>query len=349
MKNQFYIFFFLGISFCGSAQIKDEQSFKVVLRVENLKSPAKLIMTVRELTQWIEYVAESQDGRFMVSGSVKQPSFAYLTMKYGNEFDKAPRLGNVAQLFVTNQVIKIETKDLLASAKFEGGIAQKELEELRSKLNEHSNNIQTKISIVKEFIVGHPNSFVSIYAIQNLLIEGSFSTNSEGLASLFDLLSSEIRQTASGKQLSQDILIAKNTMLNAQAPDFVQGDTLAKPFKLSSLRGKYVLIDFWASWCKPCRVENPELVKVFHEFRDKGFTIVGVSLDNNRGNWLKAIRKDGLGWQHVSDLKFWRNEVAQLYGVKNVPQNYLISPEGKIVARNIKVGMLSEELGKWMP
>ncbi len=349
MKNQFHIVFFLCISLCVNGQVKEKQTFKVVVSVENLKSPAMLIMTVRDLTQWVEYTTESIEGHFVLSGSVKQPSFAYLTMKYGNEFDKAPRLGNITQLFVTNQFIKIEAIDSLATAKIEGGIAQRELEELRSKLNEHSNNNQAKVSVVNEFVALHSNSFVSVQAIQNLLIEGNFSTSMEGLTSLFALLSSEMKSTSSGRQLSRDVLIAKNTMLNAQAPDFIQSDTLERPFRLSSLRGKYVLIDFWASWCKPCRMENPELVKAFHEFSDKGFTIIGVSLDNNRSSWLKAIRKDGLVWQHVSDLKFWRNEVAQLYGVKNVPQNYLISPKGKIIARNIKVGMLSDELRKWMP
>ncbi len=113
---------------------------------------------------------------------------------------------------------------------------------------------------------------------------------------------------------------------------------------LSSFRGKYVLIDFWASWCKPCRQENPKLVKTFQEYKDKNFTIVSVSLDNNKAAWLKAIRKDQLTWTHTSDLKFWKNEVALQYGVKTVPQNYLIDPTGKIIGKNIP----SAELGKWL-
>ncbi|MEM7551543.1 MAG: TlpA disulfide reductase family protein [Bacteroidota bacterium] len=114
--------------------------------------------------------------------------------------------------------------------------------------------------------------------------------------------------------------------------------------KLSSLRGKYVLIDFWAAWCKPCRVENPNVVRVYNEYKEDGFEILGVSLDRKRDDWLRAIEKDGLTWPHVSELKFWQSQVVKTYNVKGIPATYLIGPDGKIVAKNLRGPSLEAKL-----
>jgi len=143
--------------------------------------------------------------------------------------------------------------------------------------------------------------------------------------------------------------VLENSKIGAvgtKALEFTQKDTSGKDVSLSQFRGKYVLLDFWASWCRPCRMENPNVVAAFNEFKNKNFTVVSVSLDQDRGNWINAIKADHLTWTHVSDLQFWSNEVAKMYHVESIPQNYLIDPNGTIIAKNLRGDELREKLNE---
>jgi peroxiredoxin len=128
------------------------------------------------------------------------------------------------------------------------------------------------------------------------------------------------------------------------APDFNLPDPSGKSISLSSFRGKYVLIDFWASWCGPCRKENPNVVKAYNQFKSKNFTILGVSLDQKKDAWVKAIQDDGLAWSHVSDLKFWESAVVPLYGINAIPANILLDPQGKVIASDLRGEALEAKL-----
>ncbi len=138
----------------------------------------------------------------------------------------------------------------------------------------------------------------------------------------------------------------RSFMIGGVAPDFAQTAPEGATINLSDLRGKIVLVDFWASWCGPCRRENPNVVRLYEKYKDKGFEILGVSLDRNREKWLQAIEQDGLEWLHVSDLKGWQNEVAQQYNVSSIPQTLLLDAEGKIIGKNLRGQRLVNKLAE---
>ena len=138
---------------------------------------------------------------------------------------------------------------------------------------------------------------------------------------------------------------AKKTLaVGSEAPDIALPSPDGEVISLSSLRGKYVLIDFWAAWCRPCRAENPNVVRVYNDYAGENFEILGVSLDKTRDAWITAIAQDGLPWLHVSDLKFWRSEAAQTYQIRAIPATYLIDPDGKIIAKNLRGATLEAKL-----
>ncbi len=154
---------------------------------------------------------------------------------------------------------------------------------------------------------------------------------------------------ATAAVLQQQLAGMRSFIIGGEAPDFGQATPEGKLLKLSDLRGKVVLIDFWASWCGPCRRENPNVVKLYNTYKDKGFEILGVSLDRDKQRWLDAIAQDGLTWPHVSDLQQWSNAAAQLYGVNSIPHTVLVDKQGRIIARNLRGEALAQKLAELFP
>lgn len=197
---------------------------------------------------------------------------------------------------------------------------------------------------LKNFVKTHPKSAVSGFVIyrdmnnQNIPVENAIEAAS--------YLDKDFLKTKFGKLATERLDAIKGSMIGGIATDFTQNDVNDKPVKLSSLRGKYVLVDFWASWCGPCRMENPNVVAAYNKYKDKGFTVLGVSYDQDKARWLGAIEKDNLTWTHVSDLKGWGNETARLFNITGIPANLLLDKDGKIIAKNLRGIALEEKLAE---
>ncbi|MEO5997433.1 MAG: TlpA disulfide reductase family protein [Chitinophagaceae bacterium] len=196
-------------------------------------------------------------------------------------------------------------------------------------------------SAVDKFLLDRKGSYVTPFLV---MVTAQLSDNAQLLETRFNDLAENVKKGFYGKYVKEIVDNNKIGAVGSDAIEFTQNDPDGKPISLASFRGKYVLIDFWASWCGPCRQENPNVVNTYKKFKDRNFTVLGISLDKTRDPWLKAIKDDNLTWTHVSDLKFWNNEVAQKYKVQGIPKNYLIDPKGKIIARDLRGPLLAQRL-----
>ncbi len=195
---------------------------------------------------------------------------------------------------------------------------------------------QSKEIITSFKTLSKANSSSPVTTLMLLQFSNIFPEVKDNLVTIYEGLEGPAKKGPFAEFIDKTIASSAFGQIGSTLPDFTQNDPNGKPFTLSSLRGKYVLVDFWASWCGPCRAENPNVVKAYNKYKSKNFTVLGVSLDQDKAKWLEAIKKDGLAWNHVSDLKYWNNAVAAQFGIQSIPASFLIDGNGKIVARDLR-------------
>lgn len=193
-----------------------------------------------------------------------------------------------------------------------------------------------------QYIATHPKSPLSISMVSDKAMMGSYGEVKEA----FEKLDAAAQQSAEGKRIAERLVVLKRSAVGEPMLNFTQNDVEGKPVQFSNFKGKYVLVDFWASWCGPCRAENPNVLKAYQQYKDKNFTVVGISLDDKGENWKKAIKDDQMPWTQVSDLKGWKNEVSTYYGIMGIPSTLLIDPQGNIIAKDLRGESLNKKLAE---
>ncbi|TYR31786.1 AhpC/TSA family protein [Sphingobacterium phlebotomi] len=367
---------FLGLSLCLPFIGEAQEGFTISGKISGLDDAAIVYLALVQDGKYENVDStEAKSGNFQLRGKVSEPQNAVL---YLRRLSGTEKKRDQLSFFIENTAININGVDSLVHAEVSGSVSDQQMRQLDAEIrpltkqitqlqDEYANRPKEELfvdgepteelvkaretmqrlvgeikTINRNFVEDNVDSYYALNVYYFNVLGNKFDP--EEIEPLFLRFPEHLRNSELGKKTWDKIQTGKRMTTGSVAVDFTQNDLNDQPFTLSSLRGKYVLVDFWASWCVPCRQENPNLVKAYEALKDKNFEIVGVSLDQNKSAWENAVKTDNLPWIHVSDLQGWKNEVSTLYGIASVPQNFLINPEGIIIGTNVRGEKLTETL-----
>jgi peroxiredoxin len=368
--------FILAATCCLPLSLLAQKGFTIKGKIGMLNAPAMVYLQYKNDTTIVKDSAILHNGEFTFKGKVSSPGDADLALRHDTVAQ--PKYGWYDNLhfYIENANITVTAQDSIWRAVVKGSVTNDEEKLLHAMQRPYKASADSLVavynkltpeqrkdsvwrtaagkvmgatsagydSVTRAFIAKHLNSYISLLAFKQ--VELAYNFNPDTAAGRFAKFPATLRASGTGKKLAAIIDKGHRTNTGVTAMDFTVSDTSGNPVKLFDFRGRYVLVDFWASWCKPCRAENPNLLKAYNKFKDKNFTILGVSLDDDNGRraWLGAVKKDAMPWTQVSELKGFKSQAAVLYGIEAIPSNFLIDPNGKIIGRNLRGEDLDKKL-----
>ncbi len=352
---------------CGEAKKpKQDGNFNLHVTITGMPDSTMVFLKKREEAKWVTVDSSLLSAsKATLSGNIDSPDVFYVTIaKVRSAFPVFVEKGDINFIADSKNLRGYKVENSKSHAEYENfmgnvlGAFDKKVQELGSKYgvaqrngdtaevnrleSEYENIQNNKKKAMLDYVKEHNKSVVGPYVIYS----NSYMFDLDQLEDAVNNTDGSLSNNKYVKLLKDKVATLKRVQIGQPFIDITQDDPQGNPVSLSSVvkKNKYVLVDFWASWCQPCRGENPNVVNAFHKYHDKGFTVFGVSFDRNKDSWIKAIQDDGLTWTHVSDLKGWGNAAGKLYGIQSIPQNILIGPEGKIIARNVRGQALQDKL-----